>query len=62
MIAVPFPLTSRNLGIAKMIGAGECPIARVDFAEIAEILGRQVVCKTRDGEMISTQKCTLCTY
>jgi hypothetical protein len=32
-----------------MIGAGECPIARVDFAGIAEIFN------TRDGEMISTQ-------
>lgn len=30
-----FPLTAQNLGIAEMIGAGECPLARVDFAGIA---------------------------
>jgi hypothetical protein len=34
-----FPLTSQNLGIAKMIGAAECSIARVDFAGITEIFG-----------------------
>lgn len=49
-----FPLTSRNLGIAEMIGAGECPIARVDFAGIAEISN------TRDGEMISTHEYNDC--